>query len=181
MNKTAIEGLPLTRLEVSWAGLVLPSFAGSRSGFTVNEGEVDYLAGLARFMGTASEKAKLGIRFAFFLVVTAPVWVGGRWRGFASLDAEERAGLLDALSRHRIFLVRELCLLLKLIACMAIFRSPHARERTGYDGAMPRRVARVALPILGRVPGDRTHVEPSSGERQLQTPTSESLGMEDVA
>lgn len=147
----AIEGLPLTRLEIFWARLVLPSFAGSEAGFTVREGEVDYLAGLARFMGAASEKAKLGIRLAFFLAVTTPFWIGGRVRGFASLSATERSELLDAMSRHRVFLVRELCLLLKLIACMAIFRAPSTRARTGYDrdepATLPARPRR-ALPVL---------------------------------
>jgi hypothetical protein len=155
--------LPLTRLEVFWAGLVLPSFAGSDAGFTVREGEVDYLAGLARFMGSASEKAKLGIRFAFFLAVTTPLWVGGRLRGFASLSLAERSEHLDAMSRHRIFLVRELCLLLKLIACMAIFRTPTTRERTGYDGEVSREAptrARRALPVL-----QAAREEAISGER----------------
>jgi hypothetical protein len=149
MTATAIEGLPLTRLEVFWAGLVLPSFAGSGAGFTVREGEVDYLAGLARFMGAASEKAKLGICVAFLLAVTAPVWLGGRLRGFSSLGAEERSELLDRMSRHRVFFVRELCLLLKLIACMAIFRAPSTRERTGYDRATPGAAPhRRKLPVL---------------------------------
>lgn len=170
--------LPLTRLEVFWAGLVLPSFAGSDAGFTVREGEVDYLAGLARFMGSASEKAKLGIRFAFFLAVTTPVWVGGRLRGFASLSPAERSEHLDAMSRHRVFLVRELCLLLKLIACMAIFRAPTTRERTGYDGderesraARPRR----ALPVL------REASTLESGERTTTTNTDRAVSEEKVA
>lgn len=170
--------LPLTRLEVFWAGLVLPSFAGSDAGFTVREGEVDYLAGLARFMGSASEKAKLGIRFAFFLAVTTPVWVGGRLRGFASLSPTERSEHLDAMSRHRIFLVRELCLLLKLIACMAIFRAPSTRARTGYDGdelasraARPRR----ALPVL------REASTLESGERTTTTITDRAVSEEKVA
>lgn len=158
-----IADLPMTRLETFWAGLVLPSFAGSDVGFTVREGEVDYLAGLARFMGSASQKANLGIRFAFFLAVTTPVWIGGRFRGFASLTPEERAEHLDGMSRHPIFLVRELCLLLKLIACMAIFRAPTTRARTGYDGDPAREVpsrSRRALPVL------KAHRdEPISGER----------------
>ena len=163
MTSTMSSALPLTRLETFWAGLVLPSFAGTDTGFTVGEGEVDYLAGLARFMGSASEKAKLGIRFAFFLAVTTPVWIGGRFRGFASLSREERSEHLDAMSRHRIFLVRELCLLLKLIACMAIFRVPSTRARTGYDGDPVRELpsrSRRALPVL-----NARRDEPISGER----------------
>jgi hypothetical protein len=149
---TMTTALPLTRLEAWWASLVLPAFAGTSHGFTVREAEVDYLAGLGRFMGAASQKARLGIRLAFLLAVTTPVWIGGRLRGFASLTALERSELLDAMSRHRVFLVRELCLLLKLIACMAIFRAPEARARTGYDGhderTGPARASRRALPVL---------------------------------
>ena len=40
------------------------------------------------------------------------------------------------MSSHRVFIVRELSLLLKLIACMAVFRSTEARERSGYDGVI---------------------------------------------
>lgn len=153
--------LPLTRLETFWAGLVLPSFAGSSHGFTVNEGEVDYLDGLARFMSKASDKACLGIRVAFLLAVTAPIWITGRFTGFASLTAEERAEVMDRMSRHSFFFVRELCLLLKLIACMAIFRARSTRERTGYDGdEREKRAAglRRSLPVLREPPisGDYT-------------------------
>jgi hypothetical protein len=153
--------LPLTRLEAWWASLVLPAFAGSRRGFTVDEAEVDYLAALGRFLGAASQKARLGVRLAFFLVVTAPLWHDGRLRGLASLSATERSELLDAMSRHRFFVVRELCLLLKLVACMAIFRAPSARARSGYDGRMrdatpasavdAMRSRRRALPVVLRV------------------------------
>jgi hypothetical protein len=154
----ALPELRLTRLETFWAGLVLPSFAGAsfaqgEAGFTIAPSEVDYVDGLRRFMAKASDKACLGIRFAFLLAVTTPFWLGGRMKGFASLTPTERSELLDQMSRHRIFFVRELCLLLKLIACMAIFRTPGTRERTDYDG--PQAVRRAAgmrrsLPVLSR-------------------------------
>ena len=127
----------MTRLELFWASLVLPSFAGTEHGFRVQERDVDYLDGLARFMRAAGTKARLGVRLAFLLAVTAPLWLGGRLRGFASLSRVERSELLNRMSSHSIFLVRELSLLLKLIACMAMFRSGDARERSGYDGQAP--------------------------------------------
>ncbi len=173
--------LPMTRLERFWASTVLPSFAGSDHGFRVGETEVDYLAGLARFMGAASEKAKLGIRLAFFLAVTTPLWIGGRFRRFSTLSPSERSELLDAMSRHRIFLVRELCLLLKLIACMAIFRAPGTRERTGYDGDVhtEARRGRRALPVLAAT---RTTVEaPISGDRVIERGDSEPHGTSERA
>lgn len=154
----ALPELRLTRLETFWARLVLPSFAGAsfaegEAGFTIAPSEVDYVDGLRRFMAKASDKACLGIRFAFLLAVTTPLWIGGRMKGFASLTPTERSELLDRMSRHRIFFVRELCLLLKLIACMAIFRTPGTRERTDYDGPEPARRAaglRRSLPVLSR-------------------------------
>lgn len=126
----------MTRLELFWASLVLPSFAGTEHGFRVRESDVDYLDGLARFMRAAGVKARLGVRFAFFLAVTAPLWLGGKLSGFSSLTRIERSELLNRMSSHRVFIVRELSLLLKLIACMALFRSTEARERSGYDGVV---------------------------------------------
>jgi hypothetical protein len=120
-------------LEQRWTELVLSSFAGSDAGFAVRPEEVDYVAGAQRFMGAASDKARLGLRFAVLLAITAPLWMCGRFRSLGGLPREERSRLLDAMSRHRVFFVRELCLLLKLVACMAIFRSPAARARSGFD------------------------------------------------
>jgi hypothetical protein len=120
-------------LERRWTALVLSSFAGSDAGFTVRPDEVDYVAGAQRFASAASEKARLGLRVAIVLAFTAPLWMGRNLGTLASLPREERSHVLDAMSRHRFFFVRELCLLLKLVACMAIFRSPAARARSGFD------------------------------------------------
>lgn len=123
----------MTGIERRWTGLVLSSFVGSGEGFAVREGEVDYVAGARRFMEAASDKACLGLRVAIVMVMTAPLWMWGRLSSLSGLTREERSELLDQMLRHRVFFVRELCLLLKLVACMAIFRSAEARARTGYD------------------------------------------------
>lgn len=142
----------MTGVERRWTGLVLSSFSGcSAAGFTVaegplEEGKVDYVAAAACFAGAASEKARLGFRLAVLLAWTAPLWLGRRFAMMGSLDAEERSAVLDAMSRHRFFFVRELCLLLKLIACMAIFRSPAARARSGFDRP---EVSKPALVVIG--------------------------------
>lgn len=138
--------LALTPLDSFWARHVLSSFTGANTGFVTREGEVDWALGLSRFMATASDKARLGIRVAFLIVVTAPVWALGRFVRFSRLSGPERAALLDRLLSHRFFFVRELCLLLKLIACLAIFRSGEARARTGYD---PMERPKRRLPVLG--------------------------------
>lgn len=123
-----------------WTHLVLSSFAGSSDGFTVRDDEVDYVAGARRFMDAASDKACLGLRVAIVMVMTAPFWMWGRFTSLGGLTREERSDLLDQMLRHRVFFVRELCLLLKLVACMAIFRSSEARARTGFDVAPKRRL-----------------------------------------
>jgi hypothetical protein len=120
-------------IERSWATLVLSSFAGSSHAFRAG-GDVDYFAAAARFMDAASEKACLGLRLAVLIAVTAPFWMWGRLRALSSFSPEERSRLLDELLRHRIFFVRELVLLLKLVACMAIFRSAEASDRVNFGG-----------------------------------------------
>lgn len=119
-------------IERKWARVVLSSFAGSSEGF-VPDDDVDYVDAALKFTRAGSEKAALGLRFAVFMVVTAPLWTWGRLRRLSSLSAEERSRLMDELLRHRFFFVRELVLLLKLVACMAIFRSAEARARSTYD------------------------------------------------
>ncbi len=131
----------MTGVEQGWTRLVLSCFAGSGTGFTVEEGEVDYLAGAQRFLSAASDKAGLGLRVAIVMVMTAPVWMLGRLTSLRGLSREERSALLDRMLSHRVFFVRELCLLLKLVACMAIFRSPAARARSGFDAPSKRSLA----------------------------------------
>lgn len=123
----------MIRLEREWAAVVLSSFVGASESFTVRAGEVDYLSAMTRFMGAASEKACLGLRIAVVLAMTAPFWMLGRLRSLASFTPEERSRLLDEMTRHPVYFVRELCMLLKLVACMAIFRDGDPRARTDYD------------------------------------------------
>lgn len=121
-------------------------------GLAPRAGEVDWDLGVARFLERASTKGRLGVRVGLLLVVTAPLWLWGRLRSGASLAAEERARLLDAMLSHRFFFVRELTLLLKLVACMALFRVEDVRARSGYDPAPAERAPRVqkklALPVV---------------------------------
>lgn len=140
-------------LERTWTELVLSSFAGADAGLTVRPDEVDYAASTQRFLSAASDKARLGLRVGLFLAVTAPVWMWGRLGGLGSLPPEERSRLLDEMLRHRVFFVRELCLLLKLVACFAIFRSSAVRARSGFDrpdvavgGAADKRALTVLRP-----------------------------------
>jgi hypothetical protein len=130
-------------IERDWARVVLSGFAGSDRGFV--PGEVDYFYAARRFTQAGSQKAALGLRFAVLMAMTAPLWMWGKLRTLKSYAPEERSRLLDEMLRHRIFFVRELCLLLKLVACMAIFRSSEARARAGYDRP---KAAKRSLPTV---------------------------------
>lgn len=144
--------MKLSSLERSLAPVVLGSFAplALPSGFSVDEGEVDWAGGLDRFLSQASDKARLGIAVSMVAFFFAPLLVLGRFRTLARATIEERALAMEKLLAHPIFLVREMALLVKLVACMAMFRVASLRARTGYDdpGAAPKTSARVQLRVL---------------------------------
>lgn len=127
-----------------WASVVLASFAPARAGGVVREGEVDWASAWRTFVAGLSAKARLGAWLALFIAISAPLWAHGRVASLARLSWEARARAMDALLAHRLYLVRELVLMLKVCACMAMFRSGEVRARTGYD--LPERGLR--LPVL---------------------------------
>jgi hypothetical protein len=129
----------MTAIERRWTSLVLSSFTGSDEGFRADS-DTDWFYSAKTFSANGSEKAALGLRVAVLLAYTAPMWMWGRMKTLAALDRAERSRCLHEMLAHRVFFVRELCLLLKLIACMAIFRSNEARARSGYDRKEPKLV-----------------------------------------
>jgi hypothetical protein len=127
--------MKLSSIERSLAPVVLSSFAplALPSGFSIGAGEVDWVGGLDRFLHTASDKARLGIAVSLIAFFFSPLFVLGRFRTLARATMEERAAAMERLLDHRFFLVREMALLVKLVACMAMFRVASLRERTNYD------------------------------------------------
>lgn len=120
--------------ERQWAIAVLEGFAPVEGpGLAPREGEVDYLTTIQKMMRASTAKAAFGLRVALWIVAFSPVWLFGRLRTVGALSREHRAELLGRLLAHRNFLVRELTLLLKLSACMAMFARPALRARSRYD------------------------------------------------
>jgi hypothetical protein len=120
--------------ERRWAIKVLEGFAPVEGpGLAPAEGEVDYLEAMLTMTRASTRVAALGFRIALWITVFSPVFVLGKLRLLPSLDRTARSELLVRLLGHRIFLVRELCLLMKMCACMAIFRVPSLRVRSQYD------------------------------------------------
>ena len=116
------------------------------SGFAPDE-PIDWALGVERFLQRANLTGRLGVRLGVLLAVTAPLWCWGRLRSAMGLDAADRARLLEALLSHRIYAVRELALLLKLVACMALFQRSGVRAGSGYD---PHRERATLLPAEPR-------------------------------
>jgi hypothetical protein len=128
--------MKLSSFERSLSITVLSSFAplASPNGLSIHEGEVDWVSGIEKFLTSATQKAQLGVRVSLLFFFAAPLFVLGKFRTLASSSIEERAEVMSRLLTHRVLIVRELALLIKLCACMAMFRVSSLRERTGFDG-----------------------------------------------
>jgi len=127
--------MKLSSIERAIAPVVLSSFAPLTlaGDFSIRPGEVDWVGGLERFLQTASDKARLGIAVALVAFFFSPLFLLGRFHTLAKASSDERAAAMERLLDHRVFFVREMALLVKLVACMAMFRVSSLRARTGYD------------------------------------------------
>jgi hypothetical protein len=120
--------------ERRWARHVLAAFAPTGGpGLAPALEEVDYQDVFARMLRGASPWAAMGLRLALWIAALAPIWLWGRLTTVTKLAAERRPELLRQLLHHRAFAVRELTLLLKLCAAMALLGTPSVRARSGYD------------------------------------------------
>lgn len=116
------------------AHAVLEAFAPpSNPGLSPDPGEVDFAGGLAHVLRWSTRKGALGFRFALWLVAFAPLWMGGKLRTAAGLGIDKRGELLRALAEHRWFLVREMMMLMKMVASFAMFGTASVRDRSHYD------------------------------------------------
>ncbi len=149
--------MKLSAIERALAPVVLSSFAplALPNGFSILEDEVDWTAGLERFLKNASDKARLGIIVAMVTFFFSPFFVLGRFHTLAKASTDERAAAMERLLDHKLFIVREMTLLVKLVACMAMFRVTSLRDRTNYDdpghdagGNETQKTSRVQLRVL---------------------------------
>jgi hypothetical protein len=142
----------MTNWENTWATEVLSAFTQEGAGLTPTAGEVDYLRTFARMRAGSTKLAAFGLRAALWMVVLAPLWFFGRLATFSRLARRERSELIGRLLVHDSFAVRELTMLLKLTAAMALLGTSSVRARSGYDDALkPAAIAsgaRVSLPLM---------------------------------
>lgn len=164
----------MRRWEHTWAVDVLAAFAPSPTETRIStvprshalaprDGEVDYERTWVRMLRGSTPLAALGLRIALWMVAFAPFWLWGRFATFSKLALHERTELLCRLLRHTSHLVRELSLLLKFTAAVALLGTPSVRERSGYDtpvapASVERDTGRRQLPVIE--PGKRVSLPP---------------------
>lgn len=147
--------MKLFRFEERWVEAVLSGFSSpSGGGLVIEENEVDYLDGFMRMNEPATPLAAFGARAAVWMVALAPLWCLLSLRGVLRRSADERVALMTRMLEHRLWVVRELTLLLKVQASMAMMGTASVRLRSGYDrreAAAEPSDGLVRLPLLGEV------------------------------
>jgi hypothetical protein len=95
-------------------------------------GEVAWDPFLDDLAARAPFRMLAGLKLALvFVALLAPFLVLGRLRTFAGLAAEERLRVLARLRESRVYVIRELPVLLKSVAAFAYCGLPAVRERLG--------------------------------------------------
>ena len=129
--------MKLTNIERRWLEAIMEGFAPPGSGdaehLAPEPGEVDYVGTFELLNGAGGPKVRYGVRAAVMLIASSPLWAQLRPTFIDRLDADERVSLLGDLLEHPLQIVRELTLLMKVQASMALLREPTVRARSRYD------------------------------------------------
>jgi hypothetical protein len=110
---------------------------------------------LDRFIDELVESAPLhfvlGLKACLWAVMLAPPFVLGRWRTFLGLAMGERLALLERLGRSSNYVIREMPLLFKTIACLGFCGLPEVQSGIGIApvDTTPPSWARRGLPMVG--------------------------------
>ena len=129
----------LTPFEKRSAQIILSSFGPALSKGTASEPHsppIDYVHALTRMRRGARGRAAFGLRIALWMVLTSPLWMFKSPKLLTRVSEPVRENVLRALLLHRAYAVRELTMLLKLVASFALLGDGGVRAQTGYDPAM---------------------------------------------
>jgi hypothetical protein len=127
--------MKLNALERRHADAILRAFAPEQGseGLVPTEGEVDYTGNLEKMATAMSQRARIGVRLALWIVTFAPIWSGMAFATMAGIPVEKRSALLEKMLVSNSFIVRELALVMKIGASFALFASKSIRARSQYD------------------------------------------------
>jgi hypothetical protein len=90
-------------------------------------GELDLASFWPRFHAAAPPLLRLGLRAAVWAFAFAPLFLRGRLCFFSGLPEGEQDAVLLRAAGHRRFLLRQMALVVKAVACFAYFQDPSAR------------------------------------------------------
>ncbi|HVU03741.1 MAG TPA: hypothetical protein VHE30_18410 [Polyangiaceae bacterium] len=142
----------LLGFERDWLLVVFDSIVPSGTSERVPTGAKD--APMDRFLSDLFASAPLhfclGLKACLYFVMVAPLFVLGRWSTFLGLSSEERHRLLDRLAESDVYVIREMPLLFKTVACLGFCGLPEVQSRIGITpvDATPPEWARRGLPLL---------------------------------
>ncbi len=88
-----------------------------------------------RLRDAAPPMLRHGLRASVWALTWLPLLWPGYWRTFGGLDADGRDRFLVAAHHSRFFLLRQMVLVIKLMACLACFH--HEPMRQGLDQQEP--------------------------------------------
>jgi len=143
--------MTLFGFERNWLLVIFETVVPSGADARMPEGAKD--APMDRFvddlMASAPLHFCLGLRACIWILTLSPVFVLGRFATFASLAPESRLALLRRFSASPNYVIREMPLLFKTVACLGFCGLPNVQARLGIQpvDATPPEWARTRLPL----------------------------------
>ncbi|RME56996.1 MAG: hypothetical protein D6795_00265 [Deltaproteobacteria bacterium] len=108
---------------------ILPGETNDR--LEIGARDLPMAAFLDDFLAHAPWRMRAGLRVALWVVQFSPLFLLGRLSPFTRLSLEEGERCLTRLGENRSYLLRELPLLLKMVACMGFCGHPEVQRRIG--------------------------------------------------
>lgn len=108
---------------------IVPSGADER--LTLGVADIPLDRFIDDLMVHAPTQFRVGLRASLWLIALSPLVVVGRLRFFDGLEDAAKLELLHRLGQSEIYLVRELPLLFKMVACLAFGGMPDVHRQLG--------------------------------------------------
>lgn len=123
----------LTRWERAFLGdlfeILLPR--GGHPRLPLGAADMPLVPFAERWLLEAPADVRVGFRVALRVLAWAPLLTLSGIRPLRALEPDARIAVLERLSRHRLYLLRELPLLVKTVACTGYCAHPAVREGIG--------------------------------------------------
>lgn len=123
----------LLSFERRWFATIFAAILPSNAHPTLTEG-ADTLP-MGRYADELVQRAPARVAFGFrgaaLLIVLFGAALAGRWKPFLWLTQPQQAQVLDAMTHHNLYLVRELPTLMKVLATMGYAGAPHIQQQLG--------------------------------------------------